>query len=50
MTRGEALIAVAMAILLVTAGLTWLFGPYGLIGCGAVLLVAVLVIADEKKE
>lgn len=48
MTTREALCAIFMAILIVTAGLVWLLGPYGLIGGGlAVLLVTLLT---DKKE
>ncbi|MEU3052270.1 hypothetical protein [Streptomyces griseus] len=36
MTRTEALWALVVAFLFVTAGLVWLFGAYGLIGCGVV--------------
>ena len=41
MTKREALLALALAFLLVAAGLTWLFGPYGLIGAGLALATAV---------
>lgn len=41
MTKREALAALALAFLLVAAGLTWLFGPYGLIGAGLALAAAV---------
>lgn len=49
MKRAEALIAALLALTMVVAGATWQFGPYGLMGGGAVLLVALLVF-DVKGE
>lgn len=36
MTRTEAVLAVLIGLALVTSGLTWLFGPYGLLSVGVV--------------
>lgn len=40
MKRLEALIAAAIAFCALAGGLVWQFGPYGLIGAGAGLLIA----------
>lgn len=48
MKRLEAVVAVAAAFLMVSAGLVWKFGPYGLIGPGAALLLA-LIFVDVKE-
>lgn len=48
MTTREALCAMFMAILLLTAGFVWLFGPYGLIGGGAAVLLVTLF--SDKRE
>ncbi|MFE6223018.1 hypothetical protein [Streptomyces sp. NPDC057854] len=48
MTTREALCAILMSILLLTAGFSWLFGPYGLIGGGAAVLVTTLF--TDKRE
>lgn len=51
MKRIEAVIAVAVAFFMVSAGLVWQFGPYGLVGPGAVALIALIVLCDfEVKE
>ena len=39
---------VAAALLMVVAGLTWLFGPYGLIGGGVALGTYALVVAEVR--
>lgn len=49
-TRREALMVVLAGIAMITAGLTWMFGPYGLIGTGAALVVGVPVLLDERPE
>lgn len=41
-------VAVALALLLATAGATWQFGPYGLYG-GAALGLLALTFVDVKK-
>jgi hypothetical protein len=38
-----------MALVLLVAGLTWKFGPLGLIGSGAALLVSALFVIDVKE-
>jgi len=48
MTTREALCAMLMAILMLTAGFVWLFGPYGLIGGGVAVLV--LTLFTDKRE
>lgn len=47
MKRHEALIALLLGIALVTAGVTWKFGPYGLAGAGLFILVS-LMFANTK--
>ena len=47
MRRIELLGMLSVSVALVTTGLTWLFGPYGLIGCGVVLFIASFFIAEE---
>ncbi len=49
MRRGEALALVAAGLAMLAAGLVWLFGPFGLIGVGLALLVAVLFLVDVKE-
>lgn len=49
MTSREALCALFFAILMATAGLVWLFGPYGLMG-GAVAWAALTLFTDTKEE
>lgn len=48
MRRREALAAVVFALAALTAGATWLAGPYGLIGAGVVVLLAVLFVFDVE--
>lgn len=50
MTRREALYAALLAIALLTAGLTWRFGYYGLIGPGAVMLVGLLFMPIREDD
>lgn len=50
MTRREALMVVLAGIAMITAGLTWVFGPYGLIGMGLVLVVGVPALLDERPK
>lgn len=54
MRRHEAVALVALAVLLTIAGVTWLFGPWGLTGSGvalaAIALFAVDVPNDPPKE
>jgi hypothetical protein len=40
MTKEEVQAIVVLGFLLTTIGLTWALGPWALVGCGAVLLVA----------
>jgi hypothetical protein len=49
MRRVEAVALLAVAVLMLAAGLTWRFGAWGLIGAGAALTVAVLVVFDIKE-
>lgn len=48
MKREEIASVIVLAILLLVAGFTWLFGPFGLIGCGAVLLIASFFLTIEE--
>lgn len=48
MKRLEAVIAWAVAFFMVSAGLTWKFGSYGLGGAGIALLIALCFI-DVKE-
>lgn len=50
MTRREMLIFVFFAVAMIAAGLTWIFGPWGLIGTGAVVLIGIPIIVDEREE
>lgn len=49
MTTREALCALFVAILMATAGLTWMFGPVGLFG-GAALTSALTLTANKKED
>ena len=49
MTDREALCALFVAILMVAAGFSWLYGPYGVIG-GGVAVAAVTMLADRKED
>lgn len=48
--RVEAVALLTAAVLMVAAGLVWLFGAYGLIGAGVALLVTVLFLVDVREE
>jgi hypothetical protein len=48
-TPTQAVLAVAVLLLMATAGAVWQFGPYGLYGGAAVGLVA-LSFVDVRKE
>lgn len=48
MTPTQAVIAVAVLLLMATAGAVWQFGPYGLYG-GAVAGAVALAFIDVKK-
>ncbi len=50
MTRREATILLGVALALLVAGLTWLFGPYGLLGSGVALAVLTLFVFDIREE
>lgn len=50
MTTREALCALLLSILIMAAGFTWLFGPYGLIGGGVAVALVTLLADTEKKE
>lgn len=49
MTTREALCALYVAILMLTAGFVWMFGPYGLLG-GGVAVAALALTTDEKED
>jgi type IV secretory pathway VirB2 component (pilin) len=40
--------ALAFAVVLIVAGVTWLFGPLGLVGAGCVLGVCTLILSTEE--
>jgi hypothetical protein len=44
----ELVIAVAVAYLFVAGGVTWAFGAYGLVGVGAVALVALFFVNPKE--
>jgi len=48
MTTREALCALFIAILMVTAGAVWLYGPWGLVGGG--VAVAVVTLLTDRRE
>lgn len=50
MTRREATVLLGVAMALVIAGLTWLFGPYGLLGAGVALTALTLFVFDIREE
>lgn len=50
MRRVEAVVLLAAAVVMVVAGVVWLFGPYGLLGAGVGLGVAVLFVFDIREE
>lgn len=47
MTRTETLMVVLAGIAMITAGLTWMFGPWGLIGPGIFLVVCLPAVMDS---
>lgn len=49
MKRFEALALAVACFLMVTAGLTWKFGAYGLIGPSAIALVLLLFLDTDKE-
>lgn len=49
MRRAEAAALLGAALVCVTAGVTWLFGAYGLTGAGVVLTGAVLFLVDVRE-
>jgi hypothetical protein len=48
MTNREGFYALVAAILLITAGFVWLYGPFGLIGGG--VAVAVLTLFTDTND
>lgn len=50
MTRREMLIFVFASIAMIAAGLTWIFGPWGLVGTGLAVLVGVPLLINEREE
>ena len=40
--------SLAFAVLLVVAGVVWLFGPLGLVGAGCVLGACTLILSTEE--
>lgn len=49
MTPTQAVIAVALLLLLATAGAVWQFGPYGLYGGAAAGLIALTFVNVKEK-
>lgn len=49
MTRRELLIVILIAVAMIAAGLTWLYGPWGLAGTGVAFLIGTTGI-NERKE
>lgn len=49
MERNQALVVLAVALLMISAGLTWKFGAYGLIGAGAILVAAVALLPAPRR-
>jgi hypothetical protein len=50
MRRTEAVVLLAVALALTVAGVVWLLGAAGLIGCGVVLSVVTLFVVDVREE
>lgn len=50
MTRREMLIFVFLAIAMIAAGLTWIYGPWALAGTGAAILLTVLTVNERKED
>lgn len=50
MRRAEAVVLLAAALLMVVAGVVWLFGPLGLICSGAAVGGLVLFVFDIREE
>jgi hypothetical protein len=49
-TRREALTVVLISVAMIAAGLTWLYGPWGLAGTGIALLLVTATLINERKE
>jgi uncharacterized membrane protein len=49
MKRIEAVIAAAVAYFMLSAGLVWRFGFYGLVGPAVALLICTILFADLKE-
>lgn len=49
MTTREALCALFVAVLFVTAGFVWLYGAWGLVG-GGVGIAAITLLADDSDK
>lgn len=39
-----------LGVVMIAAGLTWMFGPWGLVGVGAALMVGVPALVEEHAE
>lgn len=50
MTRREALYAALLAILMLSAGLTWRFGWYGLVGPSTAVLAGLLFVTIREDD
>ena len=50
MTRTQAVLAVAVLLLMATAGAVWQFGYYGLYGGALVGVIALTFVDVEKKK
>lgn len=47
MTRKETLMVVLLGLAMIAAGVTWMFGPWGLIGTGVFLAGGLPVLMDS---
>jgi len=50
MSRWEALALLVSAFSMITGGVTWLFGAWGLVGAGTFLAVFTLFVANVKGD
>jgi len=48
MTRREALMVVLAGMAMIAAGLTWIYGPWALVGTGVVLVIGIPALLDEQ--
>lgn len=50
MKRSEAVWCLIVAFIMITVGLVWLVGPWGMIACGVALGVVVLFMIDVDDQ